>query len=74
VATLGKDLVERAGLDPAAFVAHSLRSGLATAATAAGASERAIMLQTRHRSVEQVRRYIQRRSLFRDNAASYAGV
>lgn len=74
VATLLKTLVQRAGLDPKTFAGHSLRSGLATAAAAGGASERAIMDQTRHRSVKQVRRYIQRGSLFRDNAAKYTGV
>jgi site-specific recombinase XerD len=74
VATLLKELVTRAGLDPKAFAAHSLRSGLATAAAAGGASERTIMDQTRHKSVKQVRRYIQRGSLFRDNASKYTGV
>ena len=74
VATLLKSLVKRAGLDPAHFAGHSLRSGLATAAAAGGASDRAIMEQTRHKSVKQVRRYIQRGSLFRDNAAKYTGL
>jgi len=74
VATLLKSLVKRAGLDPKTYAGHSLCSGLATAAAAGGATERAIMDQTRHRSVKQVRRYIQRGSLFRDNAATYAGV
>ena len=74
VATLMKELIKQAGLDPKAFAGHSLRSGLATAAAAGGASERAIMDQTRHRSVKQVRRYIQRGSLFRDNAVTYTGV
>jgi hypothetical protein len=35
-----------AGFDPALFAAHSLRSGLATAAAKAGKSERSIMKQT----------------------------
>ncbi len=48
VATLLKELVKRAGLDHKNFAGHSLRSGLATAAAAGGASERAIMDQTRH--------------------------
>jgi len=74
VATLLKELVERAGLDPKTFAGHSLRSGLATAAAAGGASERAIMDQTRHKSVKQLRRYIQRGSLFRGNAVAYTGV
>jgi integrase len=74
VATLLKELVKRAGLEEKTFAGHSLRSGLATAAAAGGASERSIMDQTRHRSVIQVRRYIQHGSLFRDNASRYTGV
>lgn len=72
VASIVKELAARAGLDPAAFSAHSLRSGLATSAARAGASERSIMEQTRHKSLTQVRRYIQRGSLFADNAAARA--
>jgi integrase len=64
----------RAGLDPSVFSGHSLRSGLATAAAEGGASERAIMEQTRHRSLKQVRKYIWRGSLFRDNAAARSGL
>lgn len=67
VALIIKKLAAKAGCDPAAFSAHSLRSGFATAAAEGGASERAIMDQTRHRSLKQVRRYIRRGSLFRDN-------
>ena len=40
------------GLDPARYAGHSLRAGLATSAAAGGASERAIMNQTGHRSTE----------------------
>ena len=47
----------RAGLDPAKYAGHSLRAGHATSAVIAGASERSIMNQTRHRSVQMVRRY-----------------
>jgi len=49
----------------------SLHSGLAISAAEeeGGASERAIMEQTRHRSLKQVRRYIRRGSLFKDKAA-----
>jgi hypothetical protein len=60
------------GLDPQAFSGHSLRSGLATAE--GGATERAILDQTRHRSLKQVRKYIRRGSLFRDNAAARSGL
>jgi len=69
VARIIKGLVEQAGYDPAKFSGHSLRAGLATAAAAAGKSERAIMNTTGHRSVSMVRRYIRQGSVFRDNAA-----
>jgi integrase len=53
---------------------HSLRSGLATSAAMAGASERSIMNQTGHRSVTTLRRYIRDGSLFRENAAAVVGL
>jgi len=74
VAMVVKRAAERAGLDPTRYAGHSLRSGLATAATAGGAPERAIMRQTGHRSVEMVRRYIRAGSLFQENAAAYVGL
>ncbi len=74
VAMVVKRAAERAGLDPARYAGHSLRSGLATAAAAGGAPERAIMRQTGHRSVEMVRRYIRAGSLFQENAAVYVGL
>ena len=64
----------RIGLDPRDFAGHSLRSGFATEAAARGASERAIMRQTGHRSVEMVRRYIRDGDLYTDNAASLLGL
>ena len=64
----------RIGLDPAEFAGHSLRAGFATEAAAQGASERAIMRQTGHRSVEMVRRYIRDGDRYRDNAATYLGL
>ena len=62
------------GLDATEFAGHSLRSGLATSAAMAGASERAIMAQTGHRSVNMVRRYIRDGSLFRENAVAVVGL
>jgi hypothetical protein len=50
------------------------RTGLATSAAAAGASERSIMAQTGHRSVGMVRRYIRSGELFRENAAAVVGL
>ncbi len=69
-----KRYCEAAGMDSKAFAAHSLRAGLATWAAIGGASERSIMNQTGHRSVQMVRRYIRDGSLFRDNAAAKLGL
>jgi integrase len=65
--------VEGLGLDPSQFAGHSLRAGLATSA-AAGKSERAILHQTGHRSVNTVGRYIRDGNLFRENAAEGLGL
>ncbi|MGO8687805.1 MAG: hypothetical protein ACLQT7_11625 [Candidatus Dormibacteria bacterium] len=51
-----------------------MRAGFATAAAQAGASERAIAQQTRHRSLASLRRYIRRGTLFEENAASVLGL
>jgi site-specific recombinase XerD len=74
VALVIKRAAERAGLDPKRFAGHSLRSGLATSAAKAGATETEIMNQTGHRSVAVLRRYVRRGSLFEDNAASRLGL
>lgn len=74
LAKIIKRMAERADLDPTVYSGHSLRSGLATSAAEGGASERAIMEQTRHRSLKQVRKYIRRGSLFSDNAAARSGL
>ena len=74
VARVVKKLAERAGLDPSKYAGHSLRAGHATAAAASGASERSIMNQTGHRSVQMVRRYIREGSLFRENSAGKLGL
>jgi site-specific recombinase XerD len=74
VARIVKKLVKRAGLDSAKYAGHSLRAGHATSAAIAGASERSIMNQTGHRSVQMVRRYIRDGSLFRENSAGKLGL
>jgi site-specific recombinase XerD len=74
VARIVKKLAERAGLDPAKYAGHSLRAGHATSAARAGASERSIMNQTGHKSVQMVRRYIREGSLFRENSAGKLGL
>ena len=63
-----------AGLDPAQYAGHSLRAGLATAAAAANVPERVIALQTGHRSMTILRRYIRAGSLFTENAAAAVGL
>jgi integrase len=74
VARIVQRVAEAAGLDPAQFAGHSLRAGLATSAAMAGAEERDIMRQTRHKSVVVARRYIRDGSLFRNNAAATVGL
>lgn len=74
VALVVKRRAQAVGLDPKRYSGHSLRSGLATSAAAAGVSERAIMAQTGHRSLTVVRRYIREGSLFAENAAARVGL
>jgi integrase len=74
VARVIKKLAKRVGLDAGKYAGHSLRAGHATSAAIAGASERSIMKQTGHRSVQMVRRYIRDGSLFRDNSAGKLGL
>ncbi len=74
VALVVKRYAETLGKDASTYAGHSLRSGHATQAAANGASERAIMNQTGHRSLKMVRRYIREGSLFRENAAARLGL
>jgi integrase len=74
VSRIVKKLARRAGLDAAKYGGHSLRAGHATSAATAGATERSIMNQTGHRSVQMVRRYIRDGSLFRENSAGKLGL
>jgi integrase len=74
VARVVKKLAARAGLDAVTYAGHSLRAGHATTAAIGGASERSIMSQTGHRSVQMVRRYIRDGSLFRENSAGKLGL
>jgi integrase len=74
VARIVKRSLPAGRYDAADYAGHSLRAGLATAAAMGGASERAIMNQTGHRSLAMVRRYIREGSLFRENAAAVTGL
>jgi integrase len=74
VARVVQRQAEAVGLDPAKYGGHSLRAGHATSAAQAGASERAIMNQTGHKTESMVRRYIREGSLFRENSAMVLGL
>jgi integrase len=74
IARIVKRAVEAAGLDPARYSGHSLRAGFATQAFLNGAPEVSIMRQTRHKSLDTLRKYIRDRSLFRDNPAAKLGL
>lgn len=69
-----KEALTRAGIDAKDYSGHSLRAGLVTAAAMAGVSERIIMLQTGHKNIAVLRRYIREGSVFRENAAAAVGL
>ncbi len=58
IGRLVKGYAGKAGLDPAAFGAHSLRSGFLTSAAAAGASVFELRAVSRHRNLEGLRPYV----------------
>lgn len=74
VARIIKRAAQRAGLNPAPYAGHSLRAGFCTQAYLNGVPELAIMRQSRHKSLDTVRKYIRDRSLFRDNPAAKLGL
>jgi integrase len=59
-----KRLAKLAGLDPATLSAHSLRSGYITSAARSGASIWKLADQSRHRSLDTLRRYVRDGQLF----------
>lgn len=74
VALIVKRSAQAIGLDASDFAGHSLRAGLATQSAMSGLSERSIMKQTGHKSVEVLRRYIREGSAFNDNVTSKLGL
>jgi site-specific recombinase XerD len=70
VANIVKAHAERAGLDPAVFSGHSLRSGFLTSAAANGASIFKMMDVSRHKSVDTLRGYVRDAELFKDHAGA----
>ena len=61
-----------AGLDPAQYSAHGLRSGYLTQAAREGVSLPEAMQQSRHRSVQQASRYYNEAQIARGRAARLA--
>lgn len=70
IADIVKYYMASIGEDPSLYGAHSLRHGFATTAAHYGVEERNIMKQTRHHSVNMVRRYINEANKFVDNPIS----
>ena len=70
IAEIVKYYMAAIGEDPSLYGAHSLRHGFATTAAHYGVEERNIMRQTRHHSVNMVRRYINEANKFVDNPIS----
>lgn len=74
VSRIVKGYATAAGIDPAQYSGHSLRAGLATQAAIAGAADRDIQRQTRHKSAAMVQRYIRDGQAFRDNVSGRLGL
>ncbi|MDF8266460.1 site-specific integrase [Luteipulveratus flavus] len=72
--TLVQKAINRAGLDPTGYSAHSLRAGFVTYAHLRGANDRAIAHQTRHRSLATVGTYVRIHHAWTDNAATTLGL
>lgn len=60
----------RAGLDPALYAGHSLRSGLVTSCVEADAPLIRIAEITRHKSLDMLRVYSGRQDLFKSHATA----
>jgi integrase len=74
VALIIKRVLVHVGLDGAEYSGHSLRAGFATQAALNGASDRAIMQQTKHKSRAMVDRYVRVASIWTDNGATKLGL
>lgn len=70
VALIIKKLALRADLDPARYAGHSLRSGFLTSAARQRASIFKMADQSRHKSLDVLRGYVQDAERFEDHAAT----
>jgi site-specific recombinase XerD len=69
-AALVKAYAKRAGLDPALFAGHSLRSGFLTSSAESGASILKMVEVSRHKSIDMLTTYVRRSNLFREHAGA----
>lgn len=74
VARVVKRTAEAAGMNPADYAGHSLRSGFITSAAEADQLERHIMRHSRHQSVRTVRGYMDEHELTIDNPSAAVGL
>jgi site-specific recombinase XerD len=74
VSTVLKRHAERAGLDPEAYSAHSLRAGFITQAIRAGKAERRVKEHSGHESWETFNQYVEEAGTFQDNPAEDIGL
>jgi integrase len=65
---------EEAERRAARFAGHSLRSGFATSAAASGAAGHQIQKRLRHKWYDTTAGYIQDAEIFKNNAATHAGL
>ena len=68
VAMIIKDYAHRVGLDSSLYSGHSLRRGFLTSAARNRASIFKMADQSRHKSLDALRQYVQEEELFEDNA------
>jgi integrase len=71
VTLIVKNSVRNIGINPLHYSAHSLRRGFATEAARLGIPERLIAKQTRHHSMEVLRRYIDDGTLTQNNPLTF---
>lgn len=69
-----KRAVEKIGLQPEQFGAHSLRAGFVTSCAARGVSEVAIARVSRHRSLEVLSSYVRLASIFDSHPVAAMGL
>lgn len=74
IARIVKRAASKAGYDPQAFSAHSLRHGFASSARAGGATPEEIARVTGHRSLSGLQPYLQTGALWSRNPAGLAGL